>query len=285
MPLATYPHKVKMPSLWDPLIQLDWHDGIFLMPPAPLPAPGKSCHLGISFLWMSEISLGGDPKKNSETVLADGAYLSSRGAKVGGLLILPHINLYPLPVSPNLNLLIPLLILGSSSKCMFAASTVQGPDGAIACSVLPHVGFNLACAQPAKMPTSIIVTRGTVQVGFTFGDFLYGFALMVVEIGVDYALGKLCGKASDRLMGSLNRSSILKSTLRPGMNRALRVVFGRGYSYAQAGKQGFQSLADKYLSTLIKKGIKDYPGKAGVNLVGLDSGSIVNWMAGGDESF
>lgn len=283
--VATHPHKVKFGSLWDPIVQCDWHEGIFLMPPAPLPVPKLfSFHVGASFLWLAEMSLLGEPKKNGGTVLADGAALASRGATVGGFGILPHVNVWPLPVAPNLNLLIPLLILNSSSKCVFAVATVRGSDGAIACSVVPHLGVNLACASPAKMPTSLVYTRGSVLVGFTFGDFLYGLALMAIDSAMSFAIGKLTGKLSSKLMKGLGNKSILKSALRPGMNSVLRGIFGRGYSYAEAGKKGFQSLADKYVDAVIKKGL-GYGVSEGQSALGATSGSVANLLAGGDERF
>lgn len=283
--VATHPHKVKFGSLWDPIVQCDWHEGIFLMPLAPLPVPKLfSFHVGASFLWLAEMSLLGDPKKNGGTVLADGAAMASRGAQVGGFGILPHVNVWPLPVAPNLNLLIPLLILNASSKCIFAVSSVCGPDGAIACSAVPHLGVNLACASPTKMPTSLVYTRGSVLVGFTFGDFLFGLAMMAIESALTFGIGKLTGKLSSKLMGALGKSSILKSALRPGMNSLLRTLFGRGYSYAETGKKGFQSLADKYVDALIKKGL-GYGVSEGQGALGLDSGSLANLLAGGDESF
>lgn len=282
--VATFPHKVKPASLWDPILNFDWHDGIFLMPPAPLPAPGYSFHIGASFLWFAEGSILGDPKKNGGCVLADGAPIASRGAQVGGLGIPPHVNVWPLPVAPNTNLLIPLINLTTLSKCLFAVASVRGPDGAIACSPLPHVGWNLACASPMFMPTSVVYTRGTVMVGFTFGDFLYGLALMAVESALSFALGKLAGKLGGRIMTSLGNSSILRSSVRPTMNALIRQLFGRNYSYAQAGKQGFQSLGDRYAQELIERGLLTGVG-AGQSASGVDVGWPINLLAGGDERF
>jgi hypothetical protein len=267
-------------SLWDPILQVDWHAGIFLMPPSPIPVPGFSWHIGVGFLWMSHISLFGSPKNNADTVLADGAPLASRGAEVGGLGLRPHCNIFPLPVVPNANLLIPLLNLGSSSKCVFAVSSVRGKDGAIACSPVPYAGLNLACADPCAMPTSGVLTRGTVYLGFTWGDFFFGLAIMALESAIDFALGKLCGALSDGLLRALNKSSILKSSLRPAINKLL----GRGYSYAEKGKKGFQSLADKYIKDIFEQTV-DRSVDATQDGTNTDAENVIELIAGEDESF
>ena len=113
--MITFPHKPM-----NPFVQLDLHDGIFMT--GPFPIPGKAFHIGLGMLIMARA--GGTNNDNGATVLANGEAVLSQGHAVKRLII-PHWNLYPFtPGQPNL--LIPLLILGSQSKCQFSSLTVLG---------------------------------------------------------------------------------------------------------------------------------------------------------------
>lgn len=302
MALATFPHKVKTWSRWDPMFHLDKHDGVFPMPPSPVPYWGKAWHFAASFLWASEYS--GDPHDNEKRVLADGAFMVSREATVGAGVILPHFNVLPLSLFfiPHFNLLIPLILLGSSSKCMFAASSVIGSDGPIACSALPYAGLNLACGDPCSRPTSLVITHGTVYVGFTVGDFFFGLAFMAIDSGIGWAFGQL----AKGVMGKLG-DKILKGFLRPGFNAVLRTlfsnsigrkIFGGAYTkaFVKKGTKGFQSIADEYITAVIGTMIQNQTENASQAVTSdadnvPDSNpdslslSITKWMTGGAESF
>src|SRR5687767_14138441 len=85
----------------------------------------------------------GENKNNEDKVLADGMPIVSRQHE-SKVLVIPHINLFPfVPATPNL--LVPLLILGSSNKCVFAVGSVQATDGPVAVSIDRWHGLNVTC--------------------------------------------------------------------------------------------------------------------------------------------
>lgn len=185
--MITFPHK-KSSNDW--IVQMDIHDGVFVGPMIP-PFPFKGLHVGGGSLGRS---MPGSAKANAYTVKADGQFVVSRGHEVKGT-ISPHMNIMPPP--PLINLKVPFLESGSSSKCQFAVSSVEGPDGPIAASVFPGVGFNMACNDPVSLPTSLVSTSGTVTVGLTAGDIAASIALAAGEAVVEFGVGKLLGKAVD----------------------------------------------------------------------------------------
>ena len=320
MTWTVLPHKHKLTAPHhDFFIDIDFHDGVFFMPPPVPPVAGKSWHIGIGYMGMSNLS--GEEKHNDKKVLADGVHLCSRSAEVKRL-ILPHINIGPFFIAPNPNLLIPLLILGSSSKHMFAAGSVKGKDGSIACTFIPScyvgVGLNQACADPCGMPTSIVVMHGTVFVGMTLADFFIGLFLIIIDIAIDLLLGWICDKTGKKLKAWLMKKTgagnflrtQMKKLLKGGVNpwfRPLSKKFLGGEAsfiraYTKKGTKGFQSLADDY----VEKGAEKILGEVveavtgvpmtqkglmskGLQSQGLDSGGVVEtiseWMLGNAEAF
>lgn len=187
--MQTFPHKK-----WNPFIQLDFHKGIFLT--GPIPVPGGAWHIGGGVLAMPFIYLG-TPKHNECKVLANGMEVVSRGHEPK-YLIIPHWNLFPPPFVPACpNILIPLLLLTSSNKCQFAVGSVVGKDGPIAVSIFKYVGINQACQEFCTAPTSITFNWGTVELGFTLGDLvssLLCFAFDSLKSFLEYlAFSKLAG--------------------------------------------------------------------------------------------
>jgi len=173
-------------------INLDLHSGLFVTP-VGIPLPIKlGLHVGAATLSAPFSGLGSN-KGNGCNILADGQPVVSRGHEVK-YSIVPHLNVLPPP--PILNVLIPLLILGSSSKTQCAASKVQCTDGPLAISMMRYVGINSACADPCTMPTSMIFNWGTVNVGFTLGDIVAAIVLFVLEAITSYICDKLAGKFS-----------------------------------------------------------------------------------------
>jgi len=181
----------------NPFINLDLHDGLFVIFAPPFLIPGKAMHAGAGCLITARVM--GDNKENNRKILADGLEVVSQGHCVEKI-ILPHLNLFPfLPV--NINTLIPLLLFGAESKCIFASLTVKGPDGPIAVTPLYIVGFNQTCNDPCCLPTSTLVNWGTVDIGFTMADFQAGLMSLafdaMIELAFEFgpaALGKLIPK-------------------------------------------------------------------------------------------
>jgi hypothetical protein len=182
MPYA-FPHKKN-----NPLFNFDLHDGYFVVPGVPLPVPGKAMHLGVAALaapWLR----AGTLKGNGDKLLENGTPIISRGHEVK-YCIVTHVNLVPFPpTSPNL--LIPLLIGASSSKCLFSNPRVRGKDGPLALSILLYVGVNQGCNDPANFPTSRVINWSHVKVGWTTGDLLAWAFMVAWDAGTSFAVNKV----------------------------------------------------------------------------------------------
>ncbi len=258
--METWPHHV-----WNPFIQVDWHFGIFYMPPSPIPISGQSFHIGAGIFYMPTVGLGED-KSNQNIVLCDGFPIVSRAHECK-YAIFPHANIF-WPV-PGLNLLMPFLILGSASKCEFAVSSVRGPDGPIAVSLLKAVGFNWSCQgagnASAYAPLSIVVNYSTVDIGFTLGDFvasmlcgLFDALKAIIEsLVISWIAGRalkildwigrgLLKNQMKSLLRWLSRSGILgrwggfQNTFNERATKTfVEIFFGSG-----SAQRGFSSLAD-----------------------------------------
>jgi hypothetical protein len=321
MTWTVHPHKHKLTAPHhDVFISVDGHDGVFFMPPPTPPVFGKAqIHIGAGYMGMCAIS--GSPKKNSNehTVLADGVYLASRDAEVTRL-ILPHINVGPpFNITPNPNLLIPLLILGSSTKHMWAVGSVKGPGGSVASTFVPSfglpvgVGYNQSCNDPCAIPTSMVLMHGSVFVGMTLADYYIGLFYVLLDSGIEFALGKLMEKTGDKLGKWLKNklggqkylrsqmNKFLKKTMNPWFRPLSRNILGGEASfiaaYSKKGTKNFQSLGDKYVGAAMAEVGKlvglptSDKGAAGtaLKLTGLDSGGLAkgvsNWVMGSAEAF
>ncbi|MEZ4380354.1 MAG: hypothetical protein R3A79_03345 [Nannocystaceae bacterium] len=209
--MRTFPYKK-----WNPFVQLDWHDGIFMT--GPIPVTGSAAHIAGGVLSMPWIGLG-TRKSNGDSILADGQAIVSEGHAPGHLLI-PHINLFPFP-PPQWNLLFPFLIAMSSNDCAMSVGSVVGPDGPVSVSIFRCVGLNQGCTDiaaqtklPVKgmkdvpkavpiafalIPNSVVYNWGTVNLGFTLGDLLRFAAKTLLQAAVDKIFDKLFKKLQDAL--------------------------------------------------------------------------------------
>jgi hypothetical protein len=236
-----FPHKK-----WNPFIQFDWHKGVFLN--GPIPVPGAAVHFGAGILAEPFIGLGTD-KHNNGTIFGDGMEIVSRGHSPM-YVIAPHWNLYPFtPGQPNL--LIPALILGSSMQCMWAVCGVRGPDGPIAVSNLQYVGLGeMACADPCDMPTAITFNWGTIKIGFTWGDLAATLICIAFQSAKSALLNLLFDKAFDKFLPKGLFKSQMKSILgKFGLPKIFRGEGGR-----------FASMAEKEVSTFLESVAKDLYG-------------------------
>ncbi len=122
-----FPHKK-----WNFGINVDLHSGIFVYPNGvPEPNVKMGWHFGY-FIFKNAWEGFGSNKNNADKIKCDGEPIVSRGHEIK-YCIAPHINIVPPP--PGLtNVLIPLLILTSSSKCQLAACKVRCTDGPVAIS-------------------------------------------------------------------------------------------------------------------------------------------------------
>lgn len=223
--MQTFPHKK-----WNPFIQLDLHDGVFFQPPPAPPLPGKAWHIAAGVLAMPWIYLG-SPKYNDCKVFGDGMEIVSRGHEPKYALV-PHLNLFPFTPA-QFNFLIPLLILGSSNKCMFAVGSVVGKDGPIAVSIFSYVGINQACGSPCNMPTSLTVNWGTVVLGFTWGDLVAAVLIFAADSLISYIQGKVFDWLLGKLPPGLFKGQFLALLRRFNLPRVFRGAGGRFSSLSQ----------------------------------------------------
>lgn len=221
--MQTFPHKK-----WNPFIQLDLHDGVFLT--GPVPVPGKAWHIGAGVLAMPFIYLG-SPKHNECKVFGDGMELVSRGHEPK-YLIIPHLNLFPFTAGQP-NILIPLLLLGSSNKCQFAVGSVVGKDGPIAVSIFKYVGINQACNSPCSMPTSLTVNWGTVILGFTWGDLVATVLCFAADSLISYIQGKVFSWLLGKLPKGLFKGQFLAMLRRFNLPKVFRGAGGRFASMSE----------------------------------------------------
>ncbi|MFO0619128.1 MAG: hypothetical protein U0414_41450 [Polyangiaceae bacterium] len=181
------------------IASLDQHDGIFLMstPPVPPILGGRAWHIGAAVENMSRFGLGLD--RWNDDVKFDGDPVCS--VLNSAWPILPHLNLFMPPFTPNNpNLLIPLLLIGSKSSNILSVGSVVAKKGPIAVTIpfVKFVGVNNACNDPLLMPTSVVVHFGsTVVLGFTLGDLVAAALQYGSQVVVDQIL-RLAGKRAGR---------------------------------------------------------------------------------------
>jgi len=191
-----------------PFAGCDMH--LTIPPPPPAPPP----HTPHVVVWVVGLSqkmnfLGmavGTSKANSpesgvgRPVVAGWGYACAR-AHDGG----PH----PGHIWPNL--LLPLILLGSSSKHEFASGTVLTPKGEMAVGVAWVVDLALDCwdVPYPPLPTGITVTAAnTVRAGFTWADFFRGLIHMVVDAAITWAIGMAFSKAGGAFASRMGYGSL-----------------------------------------------------------------------------
>lgn len=221
--MQTFPHKK-----WNPFIQLDFHEGIFLT--GPIPVPGKAWHIGAGVLAMPFIYLG-TPKYNECKVFANGMEIVSRGHEPK-YLIIPHLNLFPLPPAQP-NILIPLLLLTSTNKCQFAVGSVVGKDGPIAVSLLKYVGINQSCQEYCTAPTSLSFNWGSVELGFTWGDLAATILCFAYDSLKSYLEYRAFSKLAGFIPKGLFKTQMLGLLGRVGLPKIYRGAGGRFASMSE----------------------------------------------------
>lgn len=271
--MITFPYKK-----YNPFVQFDWHDGIFLQPPPIIPITGSALHIAAGVLAMPWWWLG-KKLSNEDKLLADGMPIVSEGHQPAHLL-LPHINVWPF-VPVQLNLMIGFLILDSTNTCAMSASSVVGRDGPIAISIFRYVGLNQGCTDAgaqtkiasktisdipkgiptafALIPNSLVVNWGTVHVGFTLGDLvrfiaktLLGFAVQKIfdrylKKLQDLFTIKIRPKIEDLLPNSMMKNAFKNILRKLGGPLVGRAGDGKFMSISEAMADKTHTLIDKYV--------------------------------------
>lgn len=314
--MITFPNKK-----FNPFIQLDWHDGIFLQPPPVIPLTGSAAHIAAGILAMPWIGLGIN-KNNGDTILADGMPIVSEGHQPAYLLV-PHLNLYPFTPA-QINLMIPFLILTSTNTCMMSAGSVVGPDGPIAVSVFQYVGLNQGCTDaaaqtkiPSKsmsnvpkavpivfalIPNSLVVNWGTVHIGFTLADLVRFIASTLLNFAIDRIFARYFKKFQDRFrirvrpkIDELLPDDMLKNAFKNTLKRMNLPTVGRaanGQFMSISGAMADQShsILDEHFNNLLD-GV-GAPGDVQVidlktpleDAAGSATNSLTGWAGGRAES-
>jgi hypothetical protein len=173
----------------------------------------------------------GTPKHNECRLFGDGMELVARGHEPK-YLIIPHLNLYPFtPAQPNL--MIPLLLLGSTNKCQFAVGSVRCKDGAMAVSIFRYVGINQSCQEWCTAPTSLCFNWGSIHAGFTLGDLLATVLCFAFDSLKSYLEYRAFGWVAKFLPKGLFKGQMLALLGRLGLPKIFRGAGGRFVSMAE----------------------------------------------------
>lgn len=282
--MKTWPHKK-----WNPFVHLDFHTGIFLT--GPIPVPGAAWHIGFGALALPWIYMGSQ-KYNECKLFADGFEVVSRGHEPK-YLILPHWNLFPFtPAQPNL--LIPILLLSSANKCQFAVSSVRAKDGPVAVSLFRVVGINQACNEHCSAPTSLCFNWSSVDVGFTWGDLVASLLCFAFDSLKSFIEGKIFGKLFGKLPRGLFKGQMKGLLGLLGLPKVFRGAGGKFASLAEEQvAEGLDALGSVIYGELLGGGTTgtalglgpiDLVDK-GSNFVGLQAEKLGAWIDGRSERF
>jgi hypothetical protein len=195
-----------------PIVGADFHKAI---PPPPPAGPLMTPHVvtwmaGLSqktaFMWaISATSKASSPESGCPKPVAVGfGYGCGRTHDAG-----PH----PGHIWPNV--LLPLVLLGSSSKSEFGSGNVKirlspaGGDSAdMAVNVAYALNLNLDCQDfpIPPLPTGMCFTiHYSVKAGFTLADFARGLVQMVVDLALTWAVGLVCAGITSGLSAGIGR--------------------------------------------------------------------------------
>ena len=216
------------------MLGIDFHDALIPTIPKPVPLIPHSVFAPL------EGYVGAASVKKAAKTNAEYVPMLQRATDIG--ICIPHF---------GLNLLLPLVILGSGSKSYFGAGTVKLEGTATGVAVLHDANINLNCGggTTPPTPTGYVFAPATVRCGMTMGDLYAGIAQMVVEGLITWGINFALGKATESLgpvIGSM--ASLLAGWV---LGTPLGYAFGGGGligatgAYAQLDK-GHDAIADYY---------------------------------------
>jgi len=173
-----------------PVIGVDMH--LTIPPPPPAPPP-HTPHVVVWVVGLSQkinflgMAIGTSKACSPESlvarpVTAGWGYACGRTHDAG-----PH------PGHIWVNLLLPLIMLGSSNKHEFGAGTVQTPQGDMAVGMAYVVDPGLDCYDLPypPLPTGFAITAlNTVYAGMGLADFGRGLIQMLADAAITYALNR-----------------------------------------------------------------------------------------------
>jgi hypothetical protein len=261
-----------------PIVGVDFHKAI---PPPPPAGPVMTPHVvvwgsGLSqktgFLWaVASTSKASSPESGvMKPVLVGAGHACGRGHDAG-----PH----PGHIWPNIFL--PLIMLGSASKCEFGSSTVkisvsqtQGGSADFGVNVAYVMNLNLDCNDFPLPPTPTGVCFAgnyTGYAGVTLKDVAHGLLQMIADMALTWGVGAICswagGKLTKGILSLLGRSATMAAV---GTATGL-MNDGAGY-FASNGRLFVD--AWKFMPTAAAYAFKNAPIDQAVGLVGTAIGTF-----------
>lgn len=174
---------------FDPMIGVEPHNTI--VPPSPAPFPSPYFHpsfLGHGII-ASKSKYSGSPETMAKgPVTTLGIQPMLQATDCGYMDV--HLGILA-------NVLLPITISFSSSKSMFVSGTTQINGSNVATAALVFMNLNLNCAFPVSLPTGMVVAVNTVQAGMSIGDYVAGVVSAVVQMAIDFAVGKALAGVSN----------------------------------------------------------------------------------------
>ncbi len=230
-----------------PIFGCDAHKTMPPPPPAPPPFAPHVVVWGVGwsqksgFMWAVATSKASSPESGVPKPVQSGwGYAIGRTHDSG-----PH----PGHIWPNL--LLPLILLGSSSKHEFGSGTVKVPGGFDkAIGVAWVMDLDLDCFDfplPA-MPSGLAITAAnTVRAGFSPSDFARGLVQMVVDSAIAWAIAGVLSVGGEALggglKGALGRAMGLNSVFASG---APGIFARNGRFFVDAARAIPQALAHAF---------------------------------------
>jgi len=142
----------------------------------PVSGIGMAFELPVPVMWAPGYGLF--QNKLTTTVLHKMMPLALDGHNCGYMI--PHVT-----IPPN-NVLLPMHIMFSSRKMVFAASTVKANKAQVAITLVGILPMT-CCANPVTLPTGAAINiTNTAMVGLTFLDFLMGLMSIVATMVLDW---------------------------------------------------------------------------------------------------
>ncbi len=164
-----------------PMLGLDAHAELGMVPPAPLPVPAPFYpHIvGATLRWLLRPAM-------AETVQSWGFSSMQRGTDIQSGI--PHV---PVPLAPFFLLVAPIIAF-SGSKSHFGVASVLIENKPVAVAVTIIINVNLNCGD-IPTPTGFVIAPNTVVAQMTFADWLGGVFSMAFDCIVQAVINKLLG--------------------------------------------------------------------------------------------
>lgn len=203
-----------------PIHMMSWVDFEAMVVPSTPPAPGPfTPYNAIQFMtgiFPGVPVIGSSPLTDAKVMTVLGPPLA-KGTDIG--MMVPHFG------PPNL--LLPIILLASSSKNFFGASTVKVGNKPVATALpMNMLGMNLNCGAPVSLP-SLVAAPHSVLAGVTLGDILGAIFAMSATMALDAIMSKVgdlpgMGRAKAFIAKKIGWDRVLVRTYKEGLEGMTR---------------------------------------------------------------